>query len=66
MWIYAIITNWSGAYIHSGYEFPIISKLLLLNSRDHDIHHIRPNKNYSTGLMYSIIDRIFGTYINIK
>ena len=66
VWVYAIITNWVGAYIHSGYEFPLLETILCIKSRDHDIHHIRPKKNFSTGLFYSLVDRLFGTYLHLS
>ena len=65
VWIYAIITNWLGAYIHSGYQFTILDKLLMIRSKDHDIHHIRPKHNFGTGLFNSFIDKLFGTYLDI-
>ena len=65
-WIYNIMANWIGFYIHSGYEFPIINKIFFLESRDHDIHHVVRKYNYSTGMFYSFMDRIFGTYLRIK
>jgi len=65
VWIYAIITNWLGAYIHSGYQFTILDKLLMIRSTDHDIHHIRPKHNFGTGLFHSFIDKLFGTYLDI-
>ena len=62
VWSYAVLTNLIGTLGHSGYKFPI-SNMILLNPVDHDLHHRRPYKNFSTGFCYSIVDRIFGTYL---
>lgn len=66
MWTYAIITNWIGIYIHSGYQFSLLEKIIMVKSKDHDIHHVKPKKNFSTGLFYSLTDRVFGTYSNLE
>ena len=50
--------------IHSGYDLPFsISKLIpyLVLSPDHDLHHSKGKGNY--GNMFTIWDRIFGTYV---
>ena len=61
VWIYAILTNLIGTIGHSGYEHQICD-LILLNPRDHDMHHRKPYKNFSTGFCYSLVDRLCGTY----
>ena len=63
VWIYVLVTNTLGIYNHSGYNFPLLNNILLFNSRDHDTHHVKPKKNFSTGLFNSFIDRLFGTYV---
>ena len=63
MFLHAILANWQGTYGHSGYSHPILTVLLFTDSIDHDTHHARPNKNFSGGAMFSIIDRLAGTYM---
>ena len=65
VWLYMIITNSLGSYIHSGYQFPFLEKIIMVKSKDHDIHHIKPKYNFGTGLFNSFVDRIFNTYLEI-
>lgn len=62
MWLYAIVTNWIGTYIHSGYDIPGLAYLIAVCPQDHDMHHVSPKNNFSTSAFFSLIDRVFGTY----
>ena len=62
MCAYVILANTIGTYIHSGYSFPILNRILLVNPRDHDMHHVKKVKNYGLGTFYSLSDRLFGSF----
>ena len=66
MLIHAIYTNWQGTYSHSGYHFKWLDIILLTDSRDHDNHHKHPTYNFAGGGWFSLMDRIFGTYYNLR
>lgn len=61
MWFCAIIMNWNGIIIHSGYDFSIkIGTLQLPAINEHDKHHMYFNYNY--GAMLPFMDKLCGTY----
>ena len=61
MWFCAIIMNWNGIIIHSGYDFSInIGNIQLPAIKEHDKHHMYFNYNY--GAMIPFMDKLFGTY----
>lgn len=62
VWIYMLLTNFNGIYGHSGYNFKILNFFLLVDPIDHDNHHKHPKTNFSTGFLFSIIDRLFNTH----
>lgn len=62
MCAYIIIANTIGTYIHSGYSFPILNRILLVNPRDHDMHHVKKVTNYGLGTFFSLTDRLFGSF----
>jgi len=62
VWLYMLLTNFNGIYGHSGYNFKLLNILFLINPIDHDNHHKYPKENFSTGFLFSIVDRIFNTY----
>lgn len=62
VWGYMLLTNFNGIYGHSGYNFPVLNYLFLINPTDHDNHHKYPKTNFSTGFLFSIVDRVFNTY----
>ena len=62
MCVYVILANTIGTYIHSGYSFPILNKILMIDPRDHDTHHVKKVKNYGLGTFYSLSDRLFGSF----
>jgi sterol desaturase/sphingolipid hydroxylase (fatty acid hydroxylase superfamily) len=51
-----------GTYIHSGYCFPIVNRILLVGPRDHDRHHVKKVTNYGLGTFFSLTDRLFGRF----
>ena len=61
MWFCAIITNWNGIIIHSGYRIPKKKFPYIL---EHDIHHKYFNYNY--GSMFIFMDKLCGTYKTIN
>ena len=62
MWITAIILNWNGILIHSGYHFSNNKYLnyIMPSVREHDLHHKLYNCNF--GSTFTFMDRLFGTY----
>ena len=62
VWIYMLLTNFNGIYGHSGYNFKLLNFFLLIDPIDHDNHHKHPKTNFSTGFLFSIIDRLFNTH----
>jgi sterol desaturase/sphingolipid hydroxylase (fatty acid hydroxylase superfamily) len=61
VWAYALLANATGTLGHSGYDHPCF-RLLTIDGRDHCAHHHRPKTNFCTGFLFSLVDRIFGTY----
>ena len=57
-----LLTNFNGIYGHSGYNFKLLNFFLLIDPIDHDNHHKHPKTNFSTGFLFSIIDRLFNTH----
>ena len=66
MWITAIMMNWNGIFIHSGYDIRMFwlskdkKKIILPGILEHDLHHKYFNYNY--GATFLFMDYIFGTY----
>ena len=61
MWFCAIIMNWNGIIIHSGYNFSIkIKNIQFPAILEHDKHHMYFNYNY--GAMLPFMDKLCGTY----
>ena len=61
MCAYIFIANTMGTYIHSGYCFPMVNRILLVDPRDHDRHHVKKVTNYGLGTFFSLTDRLFGS-----
>ncbi|MDA9673953.1 sterol desaturase family protein [bacterium] len=64
MCMYILLANFIGTYIHSGYSFSYINCALLIDSKHHDIHHVKKIKNYGFGFLYSFSDKLFGTFLD--
>ena len=62
LWWYTILANLIGAYNHSGYEFKWITRILKINSREHDIHHMKPWTNFGFGFANNFMDKLCVTY----
>lgn len=53
--------------IHSEFSHPhdaLFRTLYLVNTQDHHVHHVRPSNNLAH--FFTVIDRMFGTYVDPK
>ena len=62
MWVSAILLNWNGILIHSGYYFSKNKYLdyIMPTTKEHDLHHKLFNFNFSS--TFTFMDKLFGTY----
>ena len=62
MWMTAILLNWNGIFIHSGYDFSKNKYLdyIMPSVKEHDLHHRLYICNFSAN--FTFMDKLFGTY----
>lgn len=62
MWISAILMNWSGIIIHSGYDLKKIPYIKYITPciLEHDCHH--KYFNYNFGATFNFVDKLLGTH----
>lgn len=62
MWVSAILMNWSGIIIHSGYDLKKIPYIKYITPciLEHDCHH--KYFNYNFGATFNFVDKLLGTH----